>query len=166
MKIRYRSRDDRRFDERRSSPMGDGTQPIFEERLVDGKKMLVVTGQEDLKAFIEASKDETLISSIIKRYTEGDVTALSRAQGFYADITGMPTDLASAQQTLIKLQDNFDKLPLEVRKKFDNSFDKYVEEVSSISDVDTFKKIFDLSEAAGPSESSAASVNEEVINNE
>lgn len=149
MKNKFRSREDRRSDERRSSPMGDGIQSVFEERIIDGKKKLVVTGQEDLKAFIEASKAETLIDNIIKRYTEGDLSILSRVQGFYGDVTGMPRDLADAQRTLITLQSNFEKLPLDVRKKFDNSFDKYVEEISSIKDVSAFKKIFSLDEPSG-----------------
>lgn len=125
------------------SPVGNGERDIFEERVVDGVKQLVVTGKENFKAFIEASKNETLISNIMKRFEQGDVAALSRVQGFYGDVTGMPSNLAEAQNMLIFLENKFNALPLDIKKKFDNSFDKYVQDISNAT-VDQFKDLFNL----------------------
>lgn len=46
----------------------------------------------------------------------GDINALSRAQGFYADITGMPNNLAEAQNMLIKMENDFNSLPVDIKK--------------------------------------------------
>lgn len=126
-----------------SSPRGNGERVIFEERIVDGSKKLVATGKESLKDFIESSKSETLITNIIKRFECGDVSVLSKVQGFYGDVTTLPTDLASAQRQLITLENKFNNLPSEVKTRFDNSFNKFVEEVSH-SSIDDFSKLFGL----------------------
>ena len=137
----FNSRSSRPCSNDFSSPRGNGERVIFEERIVDGSKQLVATGKESLKDFIEASKSETLISNIIKRFEQGDINVLSKVQGFYADVTDMPSDLASAQRHLITLEDKFNNLPSEVKTRFDNSFNKFVEEVSH-SSIDDFAKIF------------------------
>ena len=126
------------------SPIGNGERSIFEERVENGKRSLVVTGKENLKDFIEASKNETLISNIMKRFEQGDVNALSRVQGFYGDVTSMPSNLADAQKVLINLENQFNSLPVDVRKKFDNSFDKYVQDVSNVKSVDEFNTLFNI----------------------
>ena len=138
------------------SDRGTAMRDIFEERIVDGSKELVVTGQENFKDFIEASKAETQIENIIKRFQMGDINALSRAQGFYADITGMPNNLAEAQNMLIKMENDFNSLPVDIKKNFDNSFDKYVSTVSNTT-VDGFKDLFNLNEKID---------NKEVIDND
>lgn len=126
------------------SPIGNGERSIFEERVENGKRSLVVTGKENLKDFIEASKNETLISNIMKRFEQGDVNALSRVQGFYGDVTTMPSNLADAQKVLINLENQFNSLPADIKKKFDNSFDKYVQDVSSVKSVDEFNNLFNI----------------------
>lgn len=125
------------------SPIGNGERSIFEERIVDGVKKLVVTGKENLKEFIESSKADTLISNIMKRFENGDVNILSRVQGFYGDVTSMPSNLAECQNLLIKLENQFNSLPAETKAKFDNSFNKYVKDVSSMS-IDDFNGFFNL----------------------
>lgn len=134
-------------------PIGNGERSVFEERVVDGKKRLVVTGKENVKDFIEASKAETLISNIMKRFEQGDISVLSRTQGFYGDVTSMPSNLAEAQNTLITLENQFNSLPVEVRKNFDNSFDNYVKTVSSVGSLDEFNSLFNISPAVAGSES-------------
>lgn len=135
------------------SPVGNGERSIFEERVVDGKRSLVVTGKENWKDFIEASKDETLISNIMKRFEQGDVNVLSRVQGFYGDVTSMPSNLSEAQNVLINLENQFNSLPVDVRKKFDNSFYKYVQEVSSVKSVDEFNTLFNIKPIVAAAES-------------
>lgn len=128
-----------------ASPVGNGERSLFEVRVVDGKKQLVVTGKEDFKGFIEASKEDTLISNIMKRFEQGDVNALSKVQGFYGDVTAMPDNLAEAQSILIKLESQFNALPSDVRAKFDNSFNKYVQDVSNFT-VEEYLGHFNLNE--------------------
>lgn len=122
------------------SPTGNGERSIFEERVIDGERTLVITGKEDFKSFIEASKEETLIDNIIKRFQNGDVTVLQRKQGFYGDITNMPSSLAEAQNMLIQIENHFNSLPSEDRELFGNSFDRYVSEVSKMNASDFIEK--------------------------
>lgn len=138
MSVRIYSRFDR--PSTIESPTGNGERSIFEERIIDGERNLVVTGKEDFKAFIEASKEDTLIDNIIRRFQNGDVTVLQRKQGFYGDVTNMPSSLAQAQNMLIQLEANFNSLPLEDRELFGNSFDRYVSEVSKMSASDFIEK--------------------------
>lgn len=125
------------------SPMGSGIRNVLEPRLVDGVYKLVKTGTEDYKAFIEASKEETLVSNIMLRFQRGDVSVLSRTQGFYGDVTGMPSSLRDAQNFVIDLRSKFDALPNDVKLKFDNNFEHYVSKVANFSITD-FAEAFDL----------------------
>lgn len=148
-----------------ANPFGNGERSIFEERVENGQRRLVVTGKEDFKSFIEASKEETLIKNIIKRFENGDVTAISKTQGFYGDVTGMPSNLAEAQNFLINLQNNFDSLPGDIKEKFGNSFDNYVKEVSNM-DIDTFNKHFVLQDKVNKDESLLVDDKKDGDNNE
>lgn len=147
------------------SPIGNGERSIFEERIVDGVKHLVVTGKENLKEFIEASKAETLISNIMKRFESGDINVLSRVQGFYGDVTSMPDNLAECQNLLIKLENQFNSLPVETKAKFDNSFNKYVKDVSSMS-IDDFNGLFNVKVAEKISAAETNNLESEVNSNE
>lgn len=134
-----------------ASPSGTAECDVFEERVNErGIKYLVVTGKKNLKEFIEASKEETKIDNIIKRFQRtGDINVLNVNQGFYADISNLPSNLLDAHNHLIKLSNTFDKLPSDIKKKFDNSFDKFIHEVSSY-DTETFIDMFDLSSSLTP----------------
>lgn len=121
--------------------------PIYEEREENGVKRLVVTGTQNMKDFIEASKEETLISNIIERFNRGDVNALSRVQGFYGDVTSMPSDYRTSCNLLIDLENKFNSLSDDIKLKFDNSFDKFVKDVANMDVtqfVDTFNKKVDV----------------------
>lgn len=133
----------------RLSPMGSGERAVLEVRKVNGVDTLVKTGSEDWKSFIESSKAETMISNIILRFQRGDVSALSRTQGFYGDVTGMPDSLRDAQNTLIDLRSKFDALPKDVRLKFDDNFEHYVSKVSNFSVAD-FAEAFNLVPKSDP----------------
>lgn len=114
-------------------PVGDGQRDLFEERVDEkGNRYLAVVGRESIKDFIQASKEGTEISTILKRFSRtGDISILQQRPGFYCDITNLPSNLMEAQNHLIKLQKSFDHLPSDKKLEFDNSFDKFVKEVSS-----------------------------------
>ena len=59
------------------------------------------------------------------------INALNQRKGYYADITDSPKTLAEAQNNILKLKQGFDKLPAEIREKFDNSKEKFVMEFGS-----------------------------------
>ena len=127
-------------------PIGDGTAPVYEEIVKDGRRSLEITGKDNLFEVVQSSKEESLVYNIISRYQRGDLMALNQRVGQYMDVVGMPTNLAEAHQALIDAQRTFDSLPADVRKKFDNSFDLYLEQVAK-STPEQIQALFGLTTA-------------------
>ena len=107
-------------------PIGNGTAPVYEEVLDDGDPHLRVSGHDNLFEYVQASKDETNIYTIIERYRRGDITALSKNNGQYIDVTGMPTTLMDAYAVMNKARRNFEAMPEDVRVKFGDDFNVYL----------------------------------------
>ena len=82
---------------------------------------------EEIQSYLE----ETKIENILARAVAGDPDALNVRQGQYADITQFPTNLAEAQKTILKLGSEFEKLPNEIREKFDFSKEKFIQQFGS-----------------------------------
>lgn len=91
-----------------------------------GVSDLVVKGKFDLYDFIQSHADSVDIHKILERFENGDVDALNKYQGYYADITDAPKTFAEALNTVIKAKDLFNSLPLDVRAKFDHSPEQFV----------------------------------------
>lgn len=96
-----------------------------------GHKSVKKTGETNLYEKIQQSADSTNIELIIKRATLGDTTALNKYQTVFADITNAPTSLAEAQNSIIKLNEVFGQLPLEIRSAYDHSPEKFIADFGS-----------------------------------
>lgn len=96
-----------------------------------GKKELVKTGEHDIYPEIQSYLDETLIENIITRVTMGDLEALEARKTQYIDMTDMPVSLMDAQNKILKIEREFDSLPLDQRKKFDMSVEQYISQYGS-----------------------------------
>ena len=118
--------------ERFNCPAGSRDADTFEIQIdKKGHKTLKWVGTHDIYQDIQSYKNECSIENIIARAAAGDLNALNRTQGFYADITESPRDLAEAQRDIIKLSNTFEALPAEIRAKFDNSKEVFVNEFGS-----------------------------------
>lgn len=118
--------------ERFYCPVGSREADTFEIKIdKKGHKSLEWVGTHDIYQDIQSYKDECSIENIIARAAAGDLNALNKTQGFYADITESPRDLAEAQREIMKLSNTFDTLPAEIRAKFDNSKEMFVNEFGS-----------------------------------
>lgn len=93
-----------------------------------GHKTLHKIGEHNLQAEIQAEAEENEIGNILKRYEGGDIEALNKAKAGYVDLTQCPKDLREAQDTVLKLREEFNSLPVETRRKFDHSPEKYISE--------------------------------------
>lgn len=114
------------------SSSGDKFEPIYEPVLnEDGTIDLVVTGERDLQEYIQSFAEDCTLENILRRYELGDQTALSKAQGFYADTTEMPKTFRDVLDSVIKGQSMFDQLPLEVKQKFNNDFNQWFVDIGS-----------------------------------
>lgn len=92
----------------------------------DGHMELEVAGSENLYDYIQSHKDSCDIHLILKRYQDGDVAALSRAQGLYGDFTEMPQTYAEALNAVISAENYFQTLPVETRAKFNHDFKQFL----------------------------------------
>lgn len=91
----------------------------------DGTVSLIPSGKESISQKINSFKEQCDISYIIKRLEVGDTTVLNQAKAMYGDFTDMPKTMAEALQLHINAEKMFDRLPVEVKQKFNNSFNKW-----------------------------------------
>lgn len=96
-----------------------------------GKKHLVKSGETNIYAMIQADLEASKIENILQRVAMGDVNALNQRETLYVDSTNMPKTLMEAQNIVLKAKQEFEKMPLEVRKEFDNSAEKYISEMGT-----------------------------------
>lgn len=75
---------------------------------------------------IQAFKDSTDINKVIARFMAGDESVLSKAQGLYFDASKMPNSFSGMLNFINEAQDAFEKLPVEIRRQFGFSFEKFV----------------------------------------
>lgn len=104
----------------------------------DNKGHLIVepVGKIDAYAEIQSHAESVDLKHIISRYENGDVNALNRVQGFYADVTSAPTTLADVLNVAEKGRDLWYSLATVVREKFNNSYSEFL---ASISDGSAFE---------------------------
>lgn len=81
----------------------------------------------------------------------GDLNALNQRETIYADATTMPKNLMEAQNLVVKMKYEFEQMPLEVRKQFDYSAEKYVDEMGTEAFMEKMapynKRLKDIEEA-------------------
>ena len=91
-----------------------------------GNLQLIPDGETDLYAEIQSHKASTDLELIVTRYLNGDPAALSRAQGLYMDITGMPSNMHEAINLMNQAKADFEKLPVDIKQQFDNDYNKFI----------------------------------------
>lgn len=116
-----------------SQNTGDKFHPEFEIKVdKNGHKTLVETGEHTNRyAKIQEDLESTKIENIIKRAQLGDPDALSRKEGMYLDLAEMPNSFKEAQDKILKIKSEFEKLPIEIRRQYDMSPEKYIQEFGS-----------------------------------
>ena len=90
-----------------------------------GMKELVKTGETDLYALIQESLEETKIENILKRVAMGDDTVM-RPDGIYADTTETPKNLIEARQQIQQLENVWNKLPIDTKRKYNMSVEDFI----------------------------------------
>lgn len=96
-----------------------------------GKKHLVKSGETYIYGIIQEDLEASKIENILQRVAMGDLNALNQRETLYVDATNMPKNLMEAQNIVLKAKQEFEKLPLEVRKEFDMSAEKYISEMGT-----------------------------------
>ncbi len=97
----------------------------------DGVLELEKTGEYDFQERIQADKYACDINAIVARFRAGDESVLSRVQGSYGDFTGLPKTYAEVLNLSLKAKADFDRLPVEYKQKFNNSFEEFMSGLGS-----------------------------------
>ena len=123
----------------RFTPAGSRYLNTYQEEInkKTGSKGLVKTGQTDVYEMIQQDAELCKIENILHAVAMGDLSALKQREATYCDATTMPKNLMEAQNLVIRMKDEFYKMPVEVRKEFGNDPDRYV----SLMGTEEFKNI-------------------------
>ena len=91
-----------------------------------GRVVLEESGRENIYDQIQSYAESCDIHVLMKRYMNGDVSALFQAQGQFIDVTDFPKTYADMLNFVNDMERSFMSLPAEVRAKFGNSFSEYL----------------------------------------
>lgn len=91
-----------------------------------GRVVLEESGRENIYDQIQSFAESCDIHVLMSRYLNGDVSALSKAQGQFLDVTAFPKTYADMLNFVNDMEKQFMALPAEIRSKFGNSFSEYL----------------------------------------
>lgn len=100
-------------------------------QMTDGTFNLVEGEVIDIQEEIDSHAESCSIEHIISLCAAGDTSALNRVQGSFIDTTVFPDSYAECLQIVINGRSEFDRLPLEIRQKFDQNFVQWFESAGS-----------------------------------
>lgn len=92
---------------------------------------LVESGKDSIYEYIQSFKDSCDINVLLKRFRAGDTAALMSGHTEFLDTIEMPKTYAEMLQVSIDYENFFNKLPSDVKKKFDNNFGQFVATIGS-----------------------------------
>lgn len=93
---------------------------------LNGRRQLIKDKEVAIYDLIQSHREECEIENIIRRAVEGDYNALNAVNGVFQDITNCPNSLAEAQQHIINAKNEFEKLPKDVKAKFEFNPEIYI----------------------------------------
>lgn len=118
---------DTKLHERKYMPAGEAVEADYKEHFDEnGVRSLVVDGQRNTYDEIQSHRDSVDINLIIKRYMNGDFTALDRANPVFMDISSMPSTFAEWLEAQARAKEYFYSLDPDVRAQFNNSYEQFL----------------------------------------
>lgn len=134
------------MEKRKFTPAGTKIVPTYEMEIKNGKKRLVKTGTTNIFEKIQQYKEECDINTIIKRCMMGDTSVLNRGHAKYGDFTNQPKNINEYYMMNQKAEKAFYELPVELRKEFDHSYEKYLDEMQNGTAQKKIDKHFNIKE--------------------
>lgn len=115
-----------RTDKKYTCPTGTEVDKTYEMVITEeGQKKLKHNGFTNRYEKVQSHAEECKIENILAKATV-DPSVLNARQGLYIDTVNMPKSLAEAQMLMQKVENEFNALPVEVRKEFNNSPEEYI----------------------------------------
>lgn len=99
-----------RYVERVASESGSGLRQLYIPCFEDGCFTIEESGVFDLQEQINANASSCDISVLVARYNAGDLTALSRRQGFFGDFTSAPDSYRQALEIVNGFESAFSEM--------------------------------------------------------
>lgn len=128
-----------------TTPTGNPTRKTYGYTIDKwGRKKLESTGEEDTQEKIQSYYEDTKIENMLAKAANGDTTVF-RPNGMYGDMTIMPTNLIEAMEMTHRLEDLWDNLPKETKKKYKN-----IEEFVTASGTEEWAEDVGMKEKAAP----------------
>lgn len=122
-RTQYQARAEQRYHASVGSPEVQEYRPSYD---ADGILQLEPTSTHDLYAEIQSYAASCDLQYIINRYFNGDPGALSRIQGVYADLTGMPDSIHEVYNLMQQARVDFGALPADVKDRFGNDVMRFL----------------------------------------
>lgn len=97
----------------------------------DGVSTFKKIGEFNLQDRINSHKDSCDIHQILARYANGDISVLSKKALEYFDTTLAPQSIADAHRYVENGEYMFNRLPVEVKEKFNFDFNQFVASIGS-----------------------------------
>lgn len=119
----YQARAEQRYHASVGSPEVQQYRPMYDSA---GVLQLEPTVTHDLYAEIQSYAASCDLQYIINRYFNGDPGVLSRVQGVYADLTGMPDSIHEVYNLMEQAKSDFGRLPADIKDKFGNDVMRFL----------------------------------------
>lgn len=114
------------------APTGDKTEMRHRASITkEGVRELIKDKEIAIYDLIQSHREECEIENIIRRAVEGDYNALNAVNGVFEDITNCPASIAEAQQYIIDAKNEFEKLPKDIKAKFEYNAEMYIAELGN-----------------------------------
>lgn len=103
------------------SPVGSRIHIKYGWIYEDGDLVYAEKGKTNTYEEIQAAKDSVDLHAIMKRYENGDESALDKVQGMYIDTVDLPKNYAQLYDQVSKANMVFDAMPAEIKKQYNNN---------------------------------------------
>lgn len=104
----------------------------YQLQIVGDNKELVATGKHSLYDYIQSHADSVDIHKILERCALlDDYSILNRMPTRFMDVVDAPKNLAEAAAMTQEAENFFDRMPLEIKEKYDNNFIQFLQDIGS-----------------------------------
>lgn len=118
------------------------TQPHYHmEEDESGSPTLVLDGQTPSYKMIQAAREGVCLTSLIEQFRRsGNADVFNVSEGFFADVTNLPSDRLGWENMLSRVSTEFESMPLHVRAKYDYNYKKFLRAIDDGSFMRDFSK--------------------------
>lgn len=114
-------------------PCNPGTKFLnkYQETIKEGVRSLIPIGKTNVYDIIQSHAKEGDVKWIIAQFANGNLDVLRKSEPVYTDATTLPKSLMEAQNLCLRMKQEFEEMPSEVKKLFNYSADLYIEKMGT-----------------------------------